>query len=410
MSDKEFSYDEPLSMIGTPSPSTSNGNGNGGNGGNGDNGRNALNGSRGGKDAACAAQAANQNDRQDDGQPVRQAADQSGHPFTQASCTAACPLAQIPAEVWKTLLRRPFRKRHPMLFWGGVLLVLGLIGGLIVKASDDGGSFTGGGRIALVSLNGPILSAEPTLEWLRKVEQNPSVKGILVRVDSPGGGAAASQEIYDALKAMAQKMPVAVSMGSVAASGGLMVSMAGQRVFANPSTVTGSIGVRMDVPQLQGLMDKVGVGQETLVVGTYKDAASYMRPMTAEQRAYFQGLLNDMYSQFVDIVAQGRNMPREQVVKLANGKVYTGQEALKLGLVDEMGGREQAQRWLAQKAGVPFDRKLLTRPREGNWLGRGLTAMFGLDVAAIGKLAALVGLHSDGGQNDLRSPAFLYQF
>jgi protease-4 len=387
-------------MIGTPSPST-----NGGNGGNGDNDGNGRNGSGGHKDSASAAQAA---------ETVQQSAQQSmlqtGPQSERAGCATACPLAQIPAEVWKTLLRRPFRKRRPVLFWGGVLLVLGLIGGLIVKASDDGTSFTGGGRIALVSVNGPILSAEPTLEWLRKVAQNPSVKGILVRVDSPGGGAAASQEIYDALKAVAQKMPVAVSMGSMAASGGLMVSMAGQRVFANPSTVTGSIGVRMDVPQLQGLMDKVGVGQETLVVGAYKDAASYMRPMTPEQRTYFQGVLNDMYGQFVDIVAQGRNMPRDQVVKLANGKVYTGQEALRLGLVDEMGGREQAQRWLAQKTGVPVDSKLLTRPKEGNWLGRGLTAMLGLDADSIGGLAALVGLHGNGGQTDLRTPAFLYQF
>ena len=392
-------------MIGTPSPST--------NGDNGGNGGNASNESRGHKDAASAAQSAEtvqQSVQQSMLQTGPMSVLQSSHPGTQAGCATACPLAQIPAEIWKTLLRRPFRKRHPMLFWGGVLLVLGLIGGLIVKASDDGGPFTGGGRIALVSVNGPILSADPTLEWLRKVAQNPSVKGILVRVDSPGGGAAASQEIYDALKAVGQKMPVAVSMGSMAASGGLMVSMAGQRVFANHSTVTGSIGVRMDVPQLQGLMDKVGVGQETLVVGAYKDAASYMRPMTPEQRTYFQGVLNDMYGQFVDIVALGRNMPRDQVVKLANGKVYTGQEALRLGLVDEMGGREQAQRWLAQKTGVPVDSKLLTRPKEGNWLGRGLTAMLGLDADSIGGLAALVGLHGNGGQTDLRSPAFLYQF
>lgn len=388
-------------MIGTPSPST--------NGGNGDNGGNGRNGNGGHKDAAAAAQSAG-TVQQSAQQSMLQTGPQSGPQSERAGCATACPLAQIPAEVWKTLLHRPFRKRRPVVFWGGVLLVLGLIGGLIVKANDDGTSFTGGGRIALVSVNGPILSAEPTLEWLRKVAQNPSVKGILVRVDSPGGGAAASQEIYDALKAVAQKMPVAVSMGSMAASGGLMVSMAGQRVFANPSTVTGSIGVRMDVPQLQGLMDKVGVGQETLVVGAYKDAASYMRPMTPEQRTYFQGVLNDMYGQFVDIVAQGRNMPRDQVVKLANGKVYTGQEALRLGLVDEMGGREQAQRWLAQKTGVPTDRKLLTRPKEGNWLGRGLTAMLGLDADSIGGLAALVGLHGNGGQTDLRTPAFLYQF
>ena len=287
------------------------------------------------------------------------------------ACAAACPLAQIPASVWQSLLRRPWRTRHPVLFWGAIILILGALGFAAGSSGKDGG-LMGGDRIALVSVTGPIVNVEPTLEWLRTVTRNPSVKGVLVRVDSPGGGAAASQEVYDALKNLAQKMPVAVSMGSMAASGGLMVSMAGQRVFANASTVTGSIGVRMDVPQLQGLMDKVGVGQETLVVGQYKDAASYMRPMTAEQRAYFQGLLNNMYDQFVDIVAQGRGMPRAQALKLANGKVYTGQEALALGLVDELGGREMALGWLAQKTGVPAERTLLTRPRESNLLERGL--------------------------------------
>ncbi|MDD4701505.1 MAG: signal peptide peptidase SppA [Desulfovibrio sp.] len=370
MTEKDYN-DEPLSMTGAVPP--------------------PANGS---STAPCAPQAA------------PQAAPLSAQ---GAPCATACPLAQIPADVWKTLLHRPFRKRHPIFFWGGIVLLFGLLGGFIAKVTEDG-ALTAGDQIALVTVNGPILNVEPTLEWLRKLAHNPSVKGVLVRVDSPGGGAAASQEVYDALKGLAQKMPVAVSMGSVAASGGLMVSMAGQRVFANPSTVTGSIGVRMDVPQLQGLMDKVGVGQETLVVGSYKDAASYMRPMTADQRAYFQGLLGDMYNQFVDIVAQGRNMPREQVVKLATGKVYTGQEALKLGLVDEMGGRDQALRWLAQKTGVSVERKLLTRPKEGSWLGRGLTAMLGLDAEGINGLAALVGLSSAGGQSDPRTPAFLYQF
>lgn len=375
MTEKDFSNDEPLSMAGAiPAPA---------------NGSNTT---------SCASQAAPQ---------ALQAAPLSAQ---GAPCAATCPLAQVPADVWKALLRRPFRKRHPIVFWCGIVLFFGLLGGAIANTIGDEGGLTGGDQIALVTVNGPILNVEPTLEWLRKVARNPAVKGVLVRVDSPGGGAAASQEVYDALKGLAQKMPVAVSMGSVAASGGLMVSMAGQRVFANPSTVTGSIGVRMDVPQLQGLMDKVGVGQETLVVGPYKDAASYMRPMTPEQRAYFQGVLNDMYSQFVDIVAQGRNMPREQVVKLATGKVYTGQEALKLGLVDEMGGRDQALRWLAHKTGVSVDRKLLTRPKESNWLGRGLTAMLGLDADAMRGLAALVGLSSAGGQSDPRTPAFLYQF
>ncbi len=377
VNDKDFSYDEPLSMPGTP---------------------------------ASGGSATHEHTPQKESATVQPLAEAPA----AAPCATACPLAQIPASVWKTLLRRPFRKRHPVLFWGAIVLILGALGFAAGSSSKDGG-LMGGDRIALVSVTGPIMNVEPTLEWLRTVARNPSVKGVLVRVDSPGGGAAASQELYDALKNLAQKMPVVVSMGSMAASGGLMVSMAGQRVFANASTVTGSIGVRMDVPQLQGLMDKVGVGQETLVVGQYKDAASYMRPMTAEQRAYFQGLLANMYNQFVDIVAQGRGMPREQALKLANGKVYTGQEALGLGLVDELGGRGQALDWLAQKTGVPAERKLLTRPREDGLLGRGLRVMLGAvlgsDADALGSLAALAGLaRNDSGNAGPHTPAFLYQF
>lgn len=383
VSDKDFSYDEPLSMTSAPA-SAANG---------------KVTNEHGPQAEPVRAQA-----------PVAAPAGAPGAP----PCATACPLAQIPASVWKTLLRRPFRKRHPVLFWAAIVIVLGALGVVAGSAGKDGG-LMGGDRIALVSVTGPIMNVEPTLEWLRTVARNPSVKGVLVRVDSPGGGAAASQEVYDALKNLAQKMPVAVSMGSMAASGGLMVSMAGQRVFANPSTVTGSIGVRMDVPQLQGLMDKVGVGQETLVVGQYKDAASYMRPMTAEQRAYFQGVLTNMYDQFVDIVAQGRGMPRDRALKLANGKVYTGQEALGLGLVDELGGRGQALAWLAQKTGVPAERKLLTRPREDGLLGRGLRVMLGAvlgpEADALGGLASLAGLAQGGsGHAGPQTPAFLYQF
>ncbi len=392
VNDKNFSYDEPLSMAGVP-PAANNNNNNNNN------------------TAAHAPQAEPAGAQSAAHTPVGPL---SGAAAGAVPCATACPLAQIPASVWQSLLRRPFRKRHPVLFWGAIILVLGTLGFAVGSSGKDGG-LMGGDRIALVSVTGPIMNVEPTLEWLRTVARNPSVKGVLVRVDSPGGGAAASQEVYDALKNLAQKMPVAVSMGSMAASGGLMVSMAGQRVFANASTVTGSIGVRMDVPQLQGLMNKVGVGQETLVVGQYKDAASYMRPMTAEQRAYFQGLLTSMYDQFVNIVALGRSMPREQVLKLANGKVYTGQEALTLGLVDELGGREVALHWLAQKTGVPAERKLLTRPQEGNLLGRGLRVMLGAVLGAegetLGGLASLAGLAQNGSDHaSARNPAFLYQF
>lgn len=312
---------------------------------------------------------------------------------------AACPLAQIPAKVWLNLLKPPFRKRHPFIFWICVLLVLG-IGTAIIKSviSDKPVS---GECIALVNIQGPILEAGPTLAWIRKIEKNPEVKGILCRVNSPGGGAAASQEIYAALEKFRQKRPVVVSMGATAASGGLMISMAGNKIYANPSTVTGSIGVRMDIPQLQGLMEKIGVGQETLVTAPYKDAASYTHPLTPKDREYLQSVLFNMHEQFVDIIAKGRTMPKEEASALANGKIYTGQEALALKLIDELGGQEDAHAWICAQTGVDPDKKLLVKPTKKGMvtdLILGSLQLLGLEFAGLRE--ALM---------EISQPLFLYQ-
>ena len=165
-----------------------------------------------------------------------------------APCAGSCPLARIPEPVWKYWLHLPFRKRHPWLYRLGILLLVMLLLLAVAVASDE--ETFGNDSIAVVSVSGPILDIGSQLDWIRKISDNPRVKGVLLRVDSPGGGAAASQELYTALKGLAATRPVAVSMGSTAASGGVMVAMAGTRIFANASTVTGSIGVRMDIPQL----------------------------------------------------------------------------------------------------------------------------------------------------------------
>lgn len=312
-----------------------------------------------------------------------------------------CPLSMLPQGTWQKLMKPPFRKRHPFLFWLLVtILILAILAAWRFALQNDEES--GPDRVALVRITGPIMDVAPTLEWIRKLERNPIVKGILVRVDSPGGGAAASQEIYAALTRLAGKMPVAVSMGSTAASGGLMVSMAGQRIFANPSTVTGSIGVRMDIPQLQGVMQKIGIGQETLVTAPYKDAASYMRPMTAEDRAYLEKVLMNMHEQFVDIIAKARKMPREKAVRLASGKIFTGEEAHGLGLVDQLGGIDDALGWLAEKTGVPASRKLLTRQESKTRL---LEKLLAFGRAAGIALENILNLENGAG---IGQPAFLY--
>lgn len=284
---------------------------------------------------------------------------EKGFEFTAQAGCGICPLAVLPKEAWERLTRRPFRKRHPLIFWSGLVLLLLALGLSLCLWTDEDESPAE--RIALISVTGPIMDIAPTLEWIHKLNNNPAVKGALVRVDSPGGGAAASQELYAALARLARRVPVAVSMGSTAASGGLMVSMAGERIFANPSTVTGSIGVRMDIPQLQGLMGKLGIGQETLVTAPFKDAASYLKPLTAADRAYLDKVIMDMHEQFVAIVARGRKMTHEQAAELANGKIYTGQQAMALGLVDEMGGQTDALLWLADKTGIPARRPLLKK-------------------------------------------------
>lgn len=320
------------------------------------------------------------------------------------SCPGGCPLALVPSQTWRELLRPPFRKRHPFIYWISIFaaLVAGFsLGNYLMRDK----SLDGKERIALVSVSGPIMNVSPLLDWIRKIENNSNVKGVLLRVDSPGGGAAASQEVYSALARIAAKKPIAASMGATAASGGLMVSMAAERIFANPSTVTGSIGVRMDIPQLQQLMGKLGIGLETLVAGNYKDAASYARPLSPEDRAYLQGILDNMHAQFVEIVAKGRNMPIEKARSLANGKIYTGQEAKSLGLVDEMGGQEQALAWLAQKTGIPASRELLKKNEKRNFFMDAILGMTGnsLSDEHVGEFLDKLGAR-------LAAPAFSYQF
>lgn len=321
---------------------------------------------------------------------------------TSQKCNSTCPLDKIPENLWRALLRQPFRKRHPFIYW--LLVIIGILALIMFISSFFGNdeSAVTEDSIALVSIQGPIIDATSDLAWIRKVESNPMIRGVLVRVNSPGGGAAASQEIYAALKRIAAQKPVVVSMGATAASGGLMISMAGERIYANPSTVTGSIGVRMDIPQLQGLMEKIGVGQETLVTAPYKDAASYTHPLTPRDRAYLEGVIENMHEQFVEIVATGRKMSREKAAELANGKVYTGQQAKELGLLDELGGQYEAHQWLADKLKIPFNRKLVVKPSDK-------TKVMELLMKSMTVLEKLAD-HFAQLENRVSQPEFLYRY
>lgn len=199
------------------------------------------------------------------------------------------------------------------------------------------------GTIALIELKEPIVSSENTVRLFKKYRQNSAVKAIVFRVESPGGGVAASQEIYEEVKKTRDGgKPVVVSMGAMAASGGYYVSCGANKIVANPGTITGSIGVISQFIHFNQLLDKIGVSSTTIKSGKLKDAGSPMRAATEEDKKYFQEMIDDVYGQFVGVVARERKLPVDEVKKLADGRVYTGKRAYELGLIDTLGTYEDA--------------------------------------------------------------------
>lgn len=188
------------------------------------------------------------------------------------------------------------------------------------------------------SLFGQAPGTDSLLEQLQTIKKDPEIKGILLRINSPGGSSPASQEVYEEVQKIRQAgKVVVVSMGDVAASGGYWIACAADKIVANPATMTGSIGVIMPMQNVEGLMKKLGINSQTIKSGKFKDIGSNSRPMTPEERKLLQAMVDDIYQQFVDVVAKGRNLPREKVLALADGRVFTGKQAKELGLVDELG-------------------------------------------------------------------------
>jgi protease-4 len=225
------------------------------------------------------------------------------------------------------------------------------------------------GRVGLVELAGDIDDSEPVVEELQRHERDASVRAVVLRVDSPGGGVAASQEIYEAVQKLHDDgKPVIVSMGGVAASGAYYVSCAADSIVCNPGTLTGSIGVIMSFPNTQTLFRKVGVSLEVVKTGKFKDIGSMWRPMTEDERKLLQGVLSDVYDQFIDAIVDGRSMNREDVVPYADGRVFTGSQALDYGFVDRLGDLDDAIQMAAKMGGIS-GRPVIVRKerRRGGW-------------------------------------------
>lgn len=246
-------------------------------------------------------------------------------------------------------------RKHPVVF--GILILLAL--SVVVYFSFYRAGFHSGksksfslkDKIGVVSVEGVITDSIEITEQLDEFGKDDSIVAVVLRVDSPGGGVAVSQEIYDAVIELKKTKKVVASMGSVAASGGLLVACAADKIVANPGTITGSISAIMQFANFEELMKKVGVKSSVVKSGQYKDIGSPMREMTPEEKVIVQDLVDDIYNQFIDVIVKERKLPREKVVAMADGRVFSGRKAKELGLVDALGDMASAAKLASKLAG-----------------------------------------------------------
>ncbi len=258
------------------------------------------------------------------------------------------------------------------------ITIVGVLFAGLAGLGSEGGF--GGDKIALIHVEGvmtagrgsagvfgdSVSGSERIVSMLERARKDDSVKAVVIRVNSPGGSPSAAQEIFKEIeKVRAGGKHVTVSMGDVAASAAYYISCASNRIFADPATMTGSIGVIMETANLQGLWNKVGVDMGALTTGKYKDIGSPNRPMRPDEKKLLQEMLFDIYDQFLTDVSKGRKLDKAYVKSLADGRVFTGRQALKLKLIDKIGGLEDALRSAADDAGIAGDYDVVEYDQEG---------------------------------------------
>ncbi len=243
-----------------------------------------------------------------------------------------------------------------------VVTALSLVAGLLTRGVVKGLSSP---KVAIVKLYGVIRSSDKVVDTLDDLERRGDIKAVVLRVDSPGGVVGACQEIYQKVKEVARVKPVVVSMGSVAASGGLYVSVGATKIVANPGTITGSIGVILQTYNLKELSDKLGVKVITVKSGRFKDLLNPFKEPDPESLKVVQELIDDSYEQFVKAVAEGRKIPVERVREFADGRIFTGRKAKELGLVDYLGGLDRAVEVARELSGYPNAVKYEVKEKKG---------------------------------------------
>lgn len=257
--------------------------------------------------------------------------------------------------------RESAARRHPILIGCISLIGIGFI--LMVFIGIVYGPSTNG-NLAVVEINGIIFDSDKTLKELDDYRKDDAIRAVVLRIDSPGGEVAPSQEIYESVKKLDSKKPVIASMAGTAASGGYYIALGARKIVANPGTITGSIGVIIEIPNFEGLLKLADIKHEIIKSGPYKDIGSPLRAMTDEERGKLQSFVDDVYNQFVDAVTERRKIDRTEVFKLANGMIYTGRQALGLKLIDKLGTIDDAIKIAAKEGGIEGEPEVLypTKP------------------------------------------------
>jgi protease-4 len=229
-----------------------------------------------------------------------------------------------------------------LIILGVAILFFGTLMAIVLSLSGSSPSLSFTNKIGVVPINGVIRDADTIIEQMIAFRNDRQIKAIILRIDSPGGGVGPSQEIYSETRRTSRKKKVVASLGSVAASGGYYIASAADSIVANPGTLTGSIGVLMEFVRVEELLKKIGVEMEVIKSGEFKDIGSPNRKMTPKEKEMLLTLLQDIRNQFVTAVSQGRNMPEEKVLELADGRIFSGRQAKGLGLVDSLGNFRDA--------------------------------------------------------------------
>ncbi|NIA08370.1 MAG: signal peptide peptidase SppA [Nitrospiraceae bacterium] len=252
------------------------------------------------------------------------------------------------------------RHAHPILValaTIGGLSLLGIVAVFLMVAWMARGVFFSpsayhGDKVGVVTVKGVIADPEATLKVLRNFQYNKDIKAVVVRINSPGGAVGASQELYEEIRRLDQKKPVVASLGTVAASGGYYTAIGARYIVADPGTVTGSIGVIAKIPNVKGLMEKIGVKTTVVKCGSLKDLGSITRDMTKQEHALLQNVMEDVHQQFIEAVAKSRKLPEKQVSAIADGRIMTGNQAFHDKLVDKLGNFSVAIDQAAKLAGI----------------------------------------------------------